>query len=69
MAPAHSLNLHERLVAAVAAGESCRKVASVFQASVASSREVAAIITRYRERRRPSDRWQNRPCSLADDRA
>jgi len=36
MARAYSLDLRERVVAAVAAGESCRKVAGVFQVSVAS---------------------------------
>jgi transposase len=36
MARAYSLDLRERVVAAVAAGESCRKVATVFQVSVAS---------------------------------
>jgi transposase len=36
MARAYSLDLRERVVAAVAAGESCRKVATVFQESVAS---------------------------------
>src|SRR6266849_4927257 len=36
MARAYSLDLRDRVVAAVAAGESCRKVATVFQVSVAS---------------------------------
>jgi transposase len=36
MARAYSLDLRERVVAAVAAGESCRKVASTFKVSVAS---------------------------------
>jgi transposase len=36
MARAYSLDLRERVVAAVAAGESCRKVATVFKVSVAS---------------------------------
>ncbi len=36
MARAYSLDLRERVVAAVAAGASCRKVAGVFQVSVAS---------------------------------
>jgi transposase len=36
MARAYSLDLRKRVVAAVAAGESCRKVATVFQVSVAS---------------------------------
>src|ERR1700687_5802871 len=36
MARAYSLDLRERVVAAVAAGESCRRVATVFQVSVAS---------------------------------
>ena len=36
MARAYSLDLRERVVAGVAAGESCRKVATVFQVSVAS---------------------------------
>jgi transposase len=36
MARAYSLDLRERVVAAVSAGESCRKVAAVFKVSVAS---------------------------------
>src|SRR5271154_4493401 len=36
MARAYSLDLRERVVAAVAAGESCRKVATIFKVSVAS---------------------------------
>jgi transposase len=36
MARAYSLDLRERVVAAVAAGESCRKVAATFKVSVAS---------------------------------
>ena len=36
MAPAYSLDLRERVVAAVAAGESCRMVAATFKVSVAS---------------------------------
>jgi transposase len=36
MARAHSLNLRERVVAAVAAGQSCRLVAKTFMVSVAS---------------------------------
>jgi transposase len=36
MARAYSLDLRERVVAAVAAGESCREVASTFKVSVAS---------------------------------
>jgi len=68
MARAYSLNLLERLVAAVAAGESCRKVASDFKRAL-RTREVVAIITRYRERRRPSDGRQNRSYSLANKRA
>ena len=36
MARAYSLDLRERVVAAVAAGESCRKVAATFRVSVAS---------------------------------
>ena len=36
MARAYSLDLRERVVAAVAAGVSCRKVASTFKVSVAS---------------------------------
>lgn len=36
MARAYSLDLRERVVAAVAAGESCRRVAEVFRISVAS---------------------------------
>jgi transposase len=36
MARAYSLDLRERVVAAVVAGESCRKVAATFKVSVAS---------------------------------
>ena len=36
MARAYSLDLRERVVAAVAAGESCRKVAATYKVSVAS---------------------------------
>jgi transposase len=36
MARAYSLDLRERVVAAVAAGESCRSVAATFKASAAS---------------------------------
>ena len=36
MAPAYSLDLRERVVAAVAAGQSCRSVATTFMVSVAS---------------------------------
>ena len=36
MARAYSLDLRERVVAAVAAGESCREVAATFKVSVAS---------------------------------
>jgi transposase len=36
MARAYSLDLRERVVAALAAGASCRKVASTFKVSVAS---------------------------------
>jgi transposase len=36
MARAYSLDLRERVVAAVAAGESCRRVAATFKVSVAS---------------------------------
>ena len=36
MARAYSLDLRERVVAAVSAGESCRRVAATFQVSVAS---------------------------------
>jgi len=36
MARAYSLDLRERVVAAVAAGESCRAVATKFKVSVAS---------------------------------
>src|SRR5882762_4024811 len=36
MARAYSLDLRERVVAAVTAGASCRKVASIFKVSVAS---------------------------------
>ena len=36
MAQPYSLDLRERVVAAVAAGESCRQVAAIYRVSVAS---------------------------------
>jgi transposase len=49
MARAYSLDLRERVVAAVAAGESCRKVAATFKVSVAS---VVKWSQRFRATRR-----------------
>jgi transposase len=67
MARAYSLDLRERVVAAVAAGESCRKVASTFKISVAS-------VVKWSQRHRTSGSAAakrmggNRPCSLAKER-
>lgn len=48
MARPYSLDLRERVVARVAAGESCRAVAKVFKVSVARG-EVAAEVSRDRQ--------------------
>lgn len=67
MARAYSLDLRERVVAAVAAGTSCRKVAAVFRVSVAS-------VVRWSQRSRASGSAAarpmggNRPYALAAER-
>jgi len=67
MARSYSLDLRERVVAAVAAGESCRKVAATFKVSVAS-------VVRWSQRSRASGSpaakrmGGNRPRSLAAER-
>jgi transposase len=48
MARAYSLDLRERVVAAVAAGESCRRVAANFRVSVAS-------VVKWSQRKRCSE--------------
>ena len=67
MARAYSLDLRERVVAAVAAGESCRAVAKAFKVSVAS---VVKWSQRFRTTgsaaAKPIGRWQAR--SLAPHR-
>jgi transposase len=67
MARAYSLDLRERVVAAVAAGESCRKVAATFKVSVAS---VVKWSQRYRATGSPAPRPMggNRPYALAGER-
>lgn len=67
MARAYSLDLRERVVAAVAAGESCRKVAAPFKVSVAS---VVKWSQRFRATGSPAARPMggNRPYALAGER-
>jgi len=67
MARAYSLDLRERVVSAVAAGESCRKVAATFQVSVAS---VVKWSQRFRATGSPAARPMggNRPYALAAER-
>ena len=67
MARAYSLDLLERVVAAVAAGESCRKVAATFKVSVAS---VVKWSQRFRATGSPAARPMggNRPYALAGER-
>jgi transposase len=67
MARAYSLDLRERVVAAVAAGESCRKVAATFSVSVAN---VVKWSQRYRATGSPAARPMggNRPYALAGER-
>jgi len=67
MARAYSLDLRERVVAAVAAGESCRKVAATFKVSVAS---VVKWSQRARATGSPAARPMggNRPYALAGER-
>jgi transposase len=68
MARAYSLDLRERVVAAVAAGESCRAVASSFSVSVAS---VVKWSQRFRKEGSAAARRMggNRPYVLAGERA
>jgi transposase len=67
MARPYSFDLRERVVAAVAAGESCRKVAATFQVSVAS---VVKWSQRFRATGSPAARPMggNRPYALAAER-
>jgi transposase len=67
MARAYSLDLRERVVAAVAAGESCRKVAATFKVSVAS---VVKWSQRFRATGSPAARPMggHRPYALAGER-
>jgi transposase len=67
MARAYSLDLRERVVAAVAAGGSCRKVAAIFKVSVAS---VVKWSQRARATGSPAARRMggNRPYALAGER-
>jgi len=67
MARAYSLDLRERVVAAVAAGESCRKVAETFKISVAS---VVKWSQRFRTTGSAAAKRMggNRPRSLANER-
>ena len=68
MARPYSLDLRERVVAAVAAGETCRKVAATFKVSVAS-------VVKWSQRHRATGSAAakrmggNRPASLAGERA
>ncbi len=68
MARPYSLDLRERVVAAVAAGESCRKVASTYKVSVAS---VVKWSQRYRTTGSAAAKRMggNQPRSLAGERA
>jgi transposase len=67
MARAYSLDLRERVVAAVAAGESCRLVAATFKVSVAS---VVKWSQRFRATGSSAARPMggNRPYALAEER-
>ena len=67
MARPYSFDLRERVVAAVVAGESCRKVAATFQVSVAS---VVKWSQRFRATGSPAARPMggNRPYALAAER-
>jgi transposase len=67
MARAYSLDLRERVVAAVAAGESCRQVAATFKVSVAS---VVKWSQRFRATGSPAARRMggNRRYALAEHR-
>src|SRR5271157_5488478 len=67
MARAYSMDLRERVVAAVAAGESCRSVAATFKVSIAS-------VVKWSQRFRatgsvaPAPMGGNRPYALAGER-
>ena len=67
MARPYSLDLRERVVAAVAAGESCREVAATYNVSVAS---VVKWSQRHRKTGSAAAKRMggNRPCSLAKER-
>ena len=67
MARAYSLDLRERVVGAVGAGQSCRQVASTFGVSVAS---VVKWSQRFRMTGSPAPRRRggNRPYALAGER-
>ncbi len=67
MARAYSLDLRERVVEAVAAGQSCRAVAAMFKVSVAS---VVKWSQRFRAEGSPAARRMGgyRPYVLADER-
>src|ERR1700752_1068778 len=67
MSRAYSLDLRERVVAAVASGQSCRKVAATFKVSVAS---VVKWSQRFRSTGSASARAMggNRPYVLAGER-
>jgi transposase len=67
MAGAYSLDLRERVVAAVTAGQSCRAVAATFKVSVAS---VVKWSQRLRATGSAAARAMggNRPCALAGER-
>jgi transposase len=67
MGRAYSLDLRERVVSAVVAGESCRRVAATFKVSVAS---VVKWSQRFRATGSPAARPMggNRPYALRDER-
>jgi transposase len=67
MARAYSLDLRERVVAAIAAGKSCRQVAATFKVSVAS---VVKWSQRFRATGSPAARPMggNRPYALRGER-
>ncbi len=67
MGRAYSLDLRERVVSAVVAGESCRRVAAIFQVSVAS---VVKWSQRFRATGSPAARPMggNRPYALRGER-
>ena len=59
MARAYSLDLRERVVAAVAAGESCRAVAARFGVERGERGEVVAAVPRDRQRGGSTDGRQS----------